>query len=75
MLFNNSRMYVTLFPCLECTKMIITSGISKIIYLDMYSKEQLVMASKYMLNKAGVAIECFGDNNDIEKAKQKVFKI
>lgn len=72
---NNSRMYVTLFPCLECTKMIITSGISKIIYLDMYSKEKLVMASRFMLNKAGVAIECFGDNNDIEKAKQKVFKI
>lgn len=72
---HNAKIYVTLFPCLECTKLIITSGISKVIYLNMYSKEQLVLASKYMFSKAGVEVECFADNNDIEKVKQKILKI
>lgn len=72
---KNAKIYVTLFPCLECTKLIISSGISKVIYLNMYSKEQNVLASKYMFNKAGVLVENFRENNDIEKVKQKILKI
>src|SRR6056300_395736 len=31
---TGSRMYVALFPCNECAKLIIQSGIKEIIYLD-----------------------------------------
>lgn len=72
---KNAKIYVTLFPCLECTKLIITSGISKVVYLNMYSKKDTVLASKYMFNKAGVSVENFNDNNSLEKVKQKILKI
>lgn len=47
------RIYVGLFPCNECTKVIIQSGISEIIYLsDKYSDTDQVKASKIMLDKS-----------------------
>lgn len=47
--------YVTLFPCNECTKAIIQSGIKEIVYLsDKYSHTDEVKASKRMLDMAGV---------------------
>lgn len=51
---EGSTMYVTWFPCTECTKEIIQVGIKKLVYLRMYSKKELVEISKYMLKKAGV---------------------
>lgn len=33
-----SRIYVTLFPCEECTKMLITKGIKEVIYLSDQNK-------------------------------------
>ena len=49
------RIYVGLFPCNECTKVIIQSGINEIIYLsDKYAATDLVRASKRMLDTAGV---------------------
>lgn len=45
------RIYVGLFPCNECTKVIIQSGIKEIIYLsDKYRDSDQVKASKRMLN-------------------------
>ena len=47
--------YVALFPCNECAKAIIQSGIKEIIYLsDKYHHTDIVIASKRMLNQAGV---------------------
>ena len=47
--------YVTLFPCNECTKAIIQSGIKEIVYLsDKYSHTDEVKASKRMLDMTGV---------------------
>jgi dCMP deaminase len=47
--------YTSLFPCNECTKAIIQSGIVKIVYLsDKYADTDIVKASKLMLNSAGV---------------------
>ncbi|MBE6817688.1 MAG: dCMP deaminase family protein [Ruminococcaceae bacterium] len=47
--------YVTLFPCNECAKAIIQSGIKKIIYLsDKYADSDGTKASKRMLDSAGV---------------------
>lgn len=47
--------YVTLFPCNECAKAIIQSGIKEIVYMyDKYADTDSVMASKRMLTAAGV---------------------
>ena len=47
------RIYVGLFPCNECTKVIIQSGIEEIIYLsDKYADTDAVKASKTMLDKS-----------------------
>jgi dCMP deaminase len=52
---HGSRIYVALFPCNECTKLIIQSGIKEIIYLsDKYSDTDSVKASKRMLGLAAV---------------------
>lgn len=49
------RLYVALFPCNECTKAIIQSGIREIIYLeDKYKGTEIIRASKRMLDMAGV---------------------
>ena len=34
--FNNARLYCTLSPCKECTKLIASSGVAKIIYKEKY---------------------------------------
>lgn len=45
------RIYVGLFPCNECTKVIIQAGIEEIIYLsDKYGDTDAVKASKRMLD-------------------------
>lgn len=48
-------MYCTLFPCNECTKMIIQYGIKKIIYLDdKYHNTVETQASRRMLDSANI---------------------
>lgn len=45
------RIYVGLFPCNECTKVIIQAGIEEIVYLsDKYADTDAVKASKRMLD-------------------------
>lgn len=52
---EGAKIYVTLFPCNECAKAIIQCGIKKIIYADdKYSETPAVIASKKMLDAAGV---------------------
>lgn len=49
------KIYTALFPCNECTKAIIQSGISEVIYLsDKYNGSDTSIASKKMLDTAGV---------------------
>lgn len=48
-------LYVTLFPCNECAKLVIQSGIKKIVYMDdKYAGTLSDQASKRMLDAAGV---------------------
>lgn len=50
--------YVGLFPCCECAKAIIQSGIKKVIYLsDKYKESDSTKSSKRMLTAAGVELE------------------
>lgn len=52
---EGSKLYVSLFPCNECAKAIIQSGIKTIIYdSDKYENTPSVIASKRMLRAAGV---------------------
>ncbi|MEG0275750.1 MAG: dCMP deaminase family protein [Coprobacillus sp.] len=52
---TNCRIYVSLFPCHECVKAIIQSGIKEIIYEDdKYNDTPSDRAAKRMLNAAGV---------------------
>ena len=49
------RLYVSLFPCHECAKAIIQSGIKEIVYEDdKYNGTDSDIASKRMLDAAGV---------------------
>ncbi|MGC4231713.1 MAG: dCMP deaminase family protein [Niabella sp.] len=51
------KIYTALFPCNECTKAIIQAGICEVIYLsDKYAEENSFVASRKMLEKAGVSI-------------------
>jgi dCMP deaminase len=50
-----SRLYVALFPCNECAKAIIQSGVKEVVYLsDKYATTATTQASKRMLAAAGV---------------------
>ncbi|WP_130836214.1 deoxycytidylate deaminase [Lachnoclostridium sp. Marseille-P6806] len=52
---EGSTIYVSLFPCNECAKAIIQAGIARIIYAsDKYSDSESTIASKKMLDAAGV---------------------
>ena len=54
------RIYVALFPCNECTKVIIQSGIREIIFLsDKYQYTDSVKASKIMLDRADIPCRQF----------------
>lgn len=53
--FLNATLYVDLFPCNECAKEIIQSGIKEIVYLsDKYANTDGTIASKRMLDECGV---------------------
>ena len=53
---RGARLYVSLFPCNECAKAIIQSGIKEVIYLsDKYADTPSTRTSKRMLFDAGVS--------------------
>lgn len=55
---KGSTLYVTLFPCNECAKAIIQSGIEKVIYLsDKHYDKESTIASKIMLKNAKIVCE------------------
>lgn len=52
---RNSRVYVTLFPCNECAKAIIQTGIKEVIYFDdKYANSDNNIASRKMFDACGV---------------------
>ena len=49
------KLFVTLFPCNECAKVIIQSGIKEVIYLsDKYANSENNIASRRLFNECGV---------------------
>lgn len=57
---DGATIYVTHQPCTICTKMIINSGIKKVVYRNGYPDE----FSKVLLDEAGVTLIKFDDNLD-----------
>jgi len=56
---EGAKIYVDLFPCNECAKEIIQSGIKKVYYLDdKYAHTNGVIASKRLFDACGVSYEC-----------------
>ena len=63
-----AKLYSTLFPCNECAKSIIQSGIKEVIYLsDKYADTESTIASKMMFNMSGVSYrEYVPENRKVE---------
>lgn len=70
--FINAKIYVDLFPCNECAKEIIQSGIKEVIYLsDKYSNTDEVIASKRLFDACGIIYR----ELDEEKRKEIVLSL
>lgn len=63
---RGSSLYVSLFPCNECAKAIIQSGISEVVYEDdKYADSDAVQVSKMMLRSAGVHLRQLTQKVDV----------
>lgn len=63
---RGARLYVALFPCNECAKAIIQAGIREVVYLsDKYAETDSTIASRRMLNAAGVTLRQFVSDKEI----------
>jgi dCMP deaminase len=60
---NNSSegatLYVTASPCLECSKLIIQSGIKRVVY----GEEYRIMDGVELLKRAGIEVVFLNDSN------------
>jgi dCMP deaminase len=60
---KGSTIYVTLFPCNECTKALIQAGIKKIVYLsDKFHDKPATEASRRMLDYANVEYQKYEES-------------
>lgn len=60
---KGAKLYVDLFPCNECAKAIIQSGIKEVVYLyDKYADSAETVASKKMLASSGVVTREFASD-------------
>lgn len=58
---ENSTLYVTSSPCMECAKLIIQSGIKRVVYCDKYRLSDGIE----LLKRAGIEIVYIDLENDI----------
>lgn len=67
---EGAKVYVDLFPCNECAKLIIQSGIKEVIYLsDKYADTDSVIASKHLFDVCGVRYRIFNGKLNINLIK------
>ena len=55
---NGSTMYITISPCVECSKLIIQSGISRVVYGEIYRDDEGIK----LLNKANIEVTKHGES-------------
>ena len=54
---EGSKMYVTLYPCNECAKLIIQSGIKEVVYLEhKYPEQDIFEASRRLFEMAKIKV-------------------
>lgn len=59
-------LYVALFPCNECAKLVIQAGIKEVIYVsDKHSHKPETVASKLMFDMAGVSYRQFTPSHPV----------
>jgi len=58
---ENATLYVTSSPCMECSKLIIQSGIRRVVYCDIYHNTD----GLELLKRAGIEIVYIDLENDI----------
>ncbi len=69
---SGCTLYVSLFPCNECAKAIIQSGIKKVVYeCDKYADTDGVKASKLMLHNAGVELKHLDFTTEVKVETKK----
>lgn len=62
---KGAKLYVDLFPCNECAKAIIQSGITELVYLyNKYPDSPATIASQRMLSSAGIKLRQLKTNVD-----------
>lgn len=64
---DNATLYVTLFPCLACTQAIVCSGISRVVYRDMYKPDINVLD---LLENAKVTLSMFSNGTIVPDVLQ-----
>ena len=62
---DNATLYVTASPCIECAKLIIQSGIKRVVYGEKYRLDDGIQ----LLLRAGVNVEFLDMNEIISEAK------
>ena len=50
---NGASIYVTHFPCLHCTKSLVTVGIREIVYLNDYRNDEYAL---YLIERSGIKL-------------------
>ena len=73
---DGCKMYVTLFPCNECAKLIIQSRVTEVVYCsDRYHATESMTASRRMLSLANVTATPDTLESDVKAVLTKVLRI
>lgn len=75
---KDGTIYVTLFPCVHCAKVISSFGIKKVVYAE-YRESKEATCSKRLLEKSGIEVinfdEILKNNKKEEKHKKLVLNL
>ena len=64
--FNDSTLYVTLFPCVPCAKLIASLKVKKLVYLNARKDCKEYICAKILLSRCGVECIDFKDISNLE---------
>lgn len=70
--FIGAKLYVSLFPCNECAKLIVNSGISEVVHLQDYRHTDKAEASMLMFKAAGVTVRKLNSFDEMKKECQEL---
>uniref|UniRef100_A0A7C2NZU1 CMP/dCMP-type deaminase domain-containing protein n=1 Tax=candidate division WOR-3 bacterium TaxID=2052148 RepID=A0A7C2NZU1_UNCW3 len=56
---TGATLYTTLLPCMECAKLIVASGIKRVVYIEDYEDKRFKESSKTFLEINGIKVDRF----------------